>query len=121
VGTLLSTNALGSGDPRCPGVGTAQFGDQSDHAGVDADYQPIGSPAFVVPAQQPAGAAGGVGHVRPPLVQDQFEAGAQPVPALLNRALRLLISEGGRAGGKGGWATRCRLVSVNSLNGVSRE
>ena len=41
----------------------AQLGDQRDHAGVDAGHEPIGSPAFVVPAEQPGGPAGHVGEL----------------------------------------------------------
>jgi hypothetical protein len=62
-----------------------QFGDQRDHAGVDAGHQPVGFLAFVVPAKHPAGAAGQIGHVRAPVVQEKLEADAQPVPALLER------------------------------------
>ena len=63
----------------------AQFGDQRDHAGADAEYQSIGLLALVVPAQYPAGAPGQIGRVRAPLVQDQHEDGAHPIPALLER------------------------------------
>src|ERR1019366_3026224 len=42
------------------------------------------SPCSRAPAT-PAGAAGQIGHVRSALVQDQIEAGTQPIPALLER------------------------------------
>jgi hypothetical protein len=43
----------------------AEFRDQRGHAGVDADHQPSGFPAFLAAHQQPAGAAGHIGHVGP--------------------------------------------------------
>jgi hypothetical protein len=45
--------------------------------------QPVGFLALEIARQQPAGAAGQFGHVGAPLVEDQVEACAQPVPALL--------------------------------------
>jgi hypothetical protein len=36
----------------------AEFGDQRDHAGVEADHQAVGFLALVVPAEPPAGVAG---------------------------------------------------------------
>jgi hypothetical protein len=63
----------------------AEFGDERDHAGVDADHQPIGPLALVVAHQQPTGAAGQIGHIGALLVQDQIQAGAQAAPALLER------------------------------------
>src|ERR1035437_3253677 len=51
--------------------------------GGEAGHQPIGFFPLVVPAEQPAGAAGQIGHVRAPMIEDQLEAGAQPVPTLL--------------------------------------
>jgi hypothetical protein len=91
----------------------AQFGDQRNHAGGDADYQPIGSPAFVVPVQQPAGAAGQIGHVRTPFLQDQIEAGAQPIPAFLegcDAGVAAADLEGDHCGGK------CFLQLVDLLS-----
>jgi hypothetical protein len=35
----------------CPPLMAAQFGEQRDHAGVDADHQPIGLMPFLVPAE----------------------------------------------------------------------
>ena len=61
----------------------AQRARPRDRAGVDARYRPIGFLARVVAHLEPAGAAGRIGHVRAPLIQDQVEAGAQPVPVLL--------------------------------------
>ena len=49
----------------------AQFGDQRDHAGVDAIDLGRRLSTLEVPAEQPAGAAG------------QIEADAQPIPAVL--------------------------------------
>ena len=54
----------------------------------------VGSIAFVVPAKQLAGAAGQIGHVPAPLLEDQLEAGAQGIPPISERRdtpLRLLI------------------------------
>jgi hypothetical protein len=62
-----------------------EFGEQRDHARVDARHQPIGFLALVVPAQQSAGATGDGGHVGAPLIQDLVPAGAQAIPALLER------------------------------------
>jgi hypothetical protein len=59
----------------------AQFGNQRDHAGIDAGHQPVGLPTLVVPADQPAGVAGDIDHVRAPLLEDRIEAGAEAVPA----------------------------------------
>jgi hypothetical protein len=59
----------------------AEIGDQRDHAGVDARHQPIGFLSFVVAHQQPAAAAGDIGHVGAPLLEDQIEAGTEPIPA----------------------------------------
>jgi hypothetical protein len=63
----------------------AQLGDQRDHPGVDADHQPSGFLAPVVAHQHPAGAAGRIGHVGTPLIEHEFQASAQPVPAILER------------------------------------
>ena len=63
----------------------AQFGDQRDHAGVDACHQPVGFLALEVAAQQPAGTPRDIGHFRAPLVKDQIQSGAQPIPAVLQR------------------------------------
>jgi hypothetical protein len=63
----------------------AQFGERRNRVGVDAGQQPIGFLALIVRAEQTARAAGQIGHVRAPLVEDQVEAGAQAVPALLER------------------------------------
>jgi hypothetical protein len=60
----------------------AQFGNQRDHAGIDAGHQPVGFLATVVAHQQPAGAAGQIGHVRAPLVEDQVQVPAEGIPAL---------------------------------------
>jgi hypothetical protein len=57
----------------------AQLGDQRDHAGVDAGHQPVGFLPLGVAHQQPFGAAGDVGHVRAQ-IQDQIQAGTQPIP-----------------------------------------
>src|ERR1019366_6150105 len=62
--------------------------------GIDARHQPIGLLALVVAHQQFAGAAGDIGHLCAPLIQDQVEAGTQPIPAFCSAttwALRLLI------------------------------
>ena len=59
----------------------AEFRDPRDHAGVDAEYQSIGFLAFIVATQQPAGAAGDIGHVHAPLIQDQVKAGTEAIPA----------------------------------------
>ena len=69
--------------PGSPPPVAAEFRDQRDHAGVDAGHQPIGFLALGVAHQQSAGTAGDIGHFRAPLVEDQ--AGAQPVPAFLQR------------------------------------
>jgi hypothetical protein len=64
----------------------------------------IGSPALVVPAQYPAGAAGQIRHIGTPLVQDQVEAGAQVVPPFLQRldpGVAAADFEGDCAGRKG--------------------
>jgi hypothetical protein len=66
---------------------------------------PVGFLAPVVPAQYPAGAAGQIRHIGTPLVQDQVEAGAQPIPPLLEgcdvgHAAGDFASDGG--GGKRG-------------------
>ena len=82
----------------------AEFRDQRDHAAVDAEHEPVGFLALVIAHQQPAGVAGQIGHVRAPLVEDQVKAGAQPVPALLERrgaAVAAGDREGDDAGGKG--------------------
>jgi len=82
----------------------AEFGDQRDHPGVDAGHQPVGFLALVAAYQQPAGAAGQIGHFRAPLIEDQTEAGAQPIPALLERRdARVAVAdlEGDGCGGKG--------------------
>ena len=74
---------------------TAQSGEQRDHAGVDAGHQPIGFLPLVVAAEDPLAPAGSSAIVRPPLIEDQVEAGAPAVPALwgaATRQLRLLIS-----------------------------
>ena len=42
-------------------------------------------PALVAAHQQPTGAAGQIGHVGAPLIEEQLEAGTQPVPPLLER------------------------------------
>jgi hypothetical protein len=68
-----------------------QFGDLRDHPGIDPRHQPIGFLPLEVARQQPASTAGDVDHVGAPLIEDQVEAGTQPIPALLKRALRLLI------------------------------
>jgi hypothetical protein len=79
----------------------AELGDQRDHAGVDAGHQPIGL-ALVVAAQHPAGAAGRIGHVRASLVEDQVQAGAQPIPAFLEgRDARAGTGDFERDGGGG--------------------
>ena len=81
----------------------AQLGNHRHHPGVDAGHQSIGLLAFGVPAQQPAGAAGQIGDVRAPLMVDQVEAGAQAVPALLERhdaGVAGTDLERDRAGGK---------------------
>ena len=61
----------------------AELGDQRDHAGADARDELIRFLALVVVHQHPARATGDIGHVRAPLLQDQIQAGAQPIPALL--------------------------------------
>jgi hypothetical protein len=61
----------------------AEFGDQRDHAGGATGHQDVGFLPPVVAHQQPAGAAGQIGHVGASLVEDQIQAGAQPVSALL--------------------------------------
>jgi hypothetical protein len=43
----------------------------------------VGVLALVVAHQQPAGAAGRIGHVRAPLVDHQIQAGTEPISALL--------------------------------------
>jgi hypothetical protein len=48
---------------------------QRDHAGVDAGHQPVHFLPHVVPAEESAGAAGHVGDVGTPFIQDQPEAG----------------------------------------------
>ena len=58
----------------CPlALMAAQFGDQRDHAGVDAGHQPIGLLALVVAAEESARATADIDHVRCPLVEDQVE------------------------------------------------
>ena len=62
-------------------------------------HQPIG----FLRGEQPAGAAGQVGHVGASLVKDQIHAGAQAVPALLERRDTHVAAadfEGDGAGGK---------------------
>jgi hypothetical protein len=81
----------------------AEFRDQREHARVDARRQPVGLRSLVVAAKQPAGAAGQIGHVPAPLVQDQVQAGAQPVPTLLDRRDARVAAadiEGDGGGGK---------------------
>ena len=81
----------------------AQFGDQRDHAEVDACYQPVGFLALEVAAQQPAGAPRDIGHFRAPLVKDQIQSGAQPTPAVLQRRDARVAAanlEGDSRGGK---------------------
>jgi hypothetical protein len=64
----------------------AEFGDERDHAGVDAGHHPVGFLPLAAARQQPAGTPGQIGHVRTPLIQDPVvEAGAQAVPALFER------------------------------------
>jgi hypothetical protein len=63
----------------------AQFGDQRNHAGVDAGHQPFRVLAFVVPGEQPVGTPRQIGHVGAPLVEEQIQAGAEAVPALFER------------------------------------
>ena len=80
-----------------------QLGDVRNHARVGAGHQPTGFLSFVVAHQHPAGAAGGGGYVRAPLVKDHIQAGAQPIPALLEgRDARVAAAdlEGDGAGGK---------------------
>jgi hypothetical protein len=82
----------------------AESGERRDHAGVDARDELIRFLPFVAAHQQRAGAAGQIGHVRAPLVEDQAQAGAQAIPTLLQRrnagiAARDLEGDGGR--GKG--------------------
>ena len=67
---------------------------------IVAEHQPIGFLPLEVARQQPASTAGDVDHVGAPLIEDQVEAGTQPIPALLKRALRLLISRAMVAGRK---------------------
>jgi hypothetical protein len=53
---------------------------------IDLGHQLVGFLALVVPAQEAARPAGQVGHVGAPLVKDQIEAGAQAIPAFLQRS-----------------------------------
>src|ERR1019366_5687659 len=46
-------------------------------------HQPIGLLPLVAAHQQSAGAAGRIGHVGTPLIEDQLEAGAKAIPAVL--------------------------------------
>jgi hypothetical protein len=91
---------------RPPGArGRAQFRDQRDHHGADAGHQPVGFLALVAARQQSARSAGQIGHVRAPLIDDQVEAGAQPVPALLERRdARVAAADFERDRGGGKWA-----------------
>ena len=57
----------------------AQVGDQRDHAGVDAGHQLVGFLALVVARQHPAGAAGQIGHVGAPLVEDPVQVPAEGI------------------------------------------
>ena len=87
----------------------AEFDDQRDYSGVDAEDQPIGFLALVVAHQHPARVAGQIGHVGALLIEDQVEAGVEGIPPLLQRpdlgvAAGYLERDGSR--GKGGsWAT----------------
>ena len=62
--------------------------------------------AFLSPVaahQQPAGGAGQIGHVRAPLLQDQIQAGPQPIPAFSERQNARVAAaelEGDGVGGK---------------------
>jgi hypothetical protein len=47
------------------------------HAVIDAGHQPGRVLPLVVAHQHPAGAAGQIGHVRTPLVQDQVQVPAE--------------------------------------------
>jgi hypothetical protein len=57
----------------------AQFGDLRNHLGADPRHQPIGLLALVVARQHPAGAAGNIGNVRAPLVEDQIQVPAEGI------------------------------------------
>ena len=51
----------------------------------DAGHQSVGFLAPVIAHQHLAGAAGQIGHARATLVEDQVQAGTQPIPAVLER------------------------------------
>src|ERR1035437_9834521 len=61
-------------------------------------------PCICSPAEQPTGADRQIGHVGASLVEDQVQAGTQPVPALLERRdarVAVGVFQGNGAGGKG--------------------
>jgi len=73
----------------------AEFGEQRDYSEVDAGHQLIGSPALVVPAQYPAGAAGRSAMSAPRCCEirsRRARSRSQRFWRAATRALRLLIS-----------------------------